>query len=43
MIITGGFNVFPREVEEVIYQHPAVMEAAVVGTPDEKWVEAIKA
>jgi acyl-CoA synthetase (AMP-forming)/AMP-acid ligase II len=43
MIITGGFNVYPREVEEVIYQHPAVMEAAVVGTPDEKWVEAIKA
>lgn len=43
MIITGGFNVYPREVEEVLYQHPAVMEAAVVGVPDEKWVEAIKA
>ena len=43
MIITGGFNVYPREVEEVLYQHPAVMEAAVVGVPDEKWVETIKA
>lgn len=43
MIITGGFNVYPREVEEVIYQHPSVVEASVVGVPDEKWGEAIKA
>ncbi|WP_223589887.1 class I adenylate-forming enzyme family protein [Neobacillus bataviensis] len=43
MIISGGFNVYPREVEEVLYQHSAVMEAAVVGVPDEKWGEAIKA
>lgn len=43
MIITGGFNVYPREVEEVLYQHPAVMAAAVVGVPDAKWVETIKA
>jgi long-chain acyl-CoA synthetase len=33
MIIRGGFNVYPREIEEVLYEHPAVLEAAVVGTP----------
>lgn len=43
MIITGGFNVYPREVEEVLYEHPSVVAAAVVGVPDEKWVETIKA
>ncbi len=43
MIITGGFNVFPREVEQVILTHPAVQDCAVVGVPDEKWGEAIKA
>ena len=43
MIITGGMNVYPREVEEVLYQHPALLEAAVVGVPDEKWGEAVKA
>lgn len=43
MIISGGFNIYPREVEEVLYLHPAIMEAAVVGMPDEKWVEALKA
>ena len=33
MIIRGGFNVYPREIEEVLYEHPAVLEAAVVGIP----------
>jgi len=43
MIIRGGFNVYPREVEEVIYAHPAVAEAAVIGIPDERLGEEVKA
>jgi len=43
MIISGGENVYPREVEEVIYKHPAVLECAVVGVPDPIWGEAVKA
>ena len=43
MIISGGENIYSREVEEVLYMHPAVMEAAVVGVPDEKWGESVKA
>jgi long-chain acyl-CoA synthetase len=43
MIIRGGFNVYPREVEEVIYTHPAVAEAAVIGVPDERLGEEVKA
>jgi len=43
MIITGGENVFSTEVENVLYTHPAVLEAAVVGVPDAQWGEAIKA
>lgn len=41
MIITGGYNVYPREVEDALMAHPAVFECAVVGEPDEKWVEAV--
>lgn len=43
MIIVGGFNVYPQEVEEVLYQHPDVQEAAVVGLPDEEIGEKVKA
>ena len=43
MIITGGENVYPREVEEVLYQHPAVLETAVIGIPDQYWVERVHA
>ena len=43
MIITGGENVYPREVEEVLYKHPAVLEAAVIGLPDPVWVERVHA
>jgi fatty-acyl-CoA synthase len=43
MIIRGGENLFPVEIEEVLYQHPAVAEAAVVGLPDEKWGEVVAA
>lgn len=43
MIISGGENIYPREVEEALYLHPAVAEAAVIGIPDERWGEAVKA
>ena len=43
VILVGGFNCYPREVEEVIYQHSDVAQAAVVGVPDEKSGEAVKA
>jgi fatty-acyl-CoA synthase len=43
MIVTGGFNVYPREVEDVLSSHPSVAAAAVIGVPDDKWGEAVKA
>ena len=43
MVISGGENIYPREVEEVILRHPAIREVAVIGVPDDKWGEALKA
>jgi fatty-acyl-CoA synthase len=43
MIVTGGFNVYAREVEDVLTEHPGVRQAAVIGVPDPKWGEAVKA
>lgn len=43
VIISGGENIYPREIEEVLNNHPAIREVAVVGVPDEKWGEAVKA
>jgi acyl-CoA synthetase (AMP-forming)/AMP-acid ligase II len=43
MILTGGENVYPREVEEVLFEHPAISDAAVVGAPDPRWGEKVVA
>lgn len=43
MIVSGGFNIYPREVEDVLHEHPGVSQAAVIGAPDEKWGEQVKA
>jgi fatty-acyl-CoA synthase/long-chain acyl-CoA synthetase len=43
MIISGGANIYPAEVEAVLHAHPAVMDAAVIGVPDEQWGESVKA
>jgi fatty-acyl-CoA synthase len=43
MIVSGGFNIFPREVEDVLTLHPAISNVAVIAVPDPKWGEAVKA
>ncbi len=42
MVVTGGINVYPRQIEELLYRHPAVLECAVVGVPDARWGERLK-
>jgi acyl-CoA synthetase (AMP-forming)/AMP-acid ligase II len=43
MVISGGVNIYPAEVEAVLHAHPAVLDAAVIGVPDAKWGESVKA
>jgi len=43
IIISGGENAYPEEVEEILNQQPSVMEAAIIGVPDEKWIERVHA
>ena len=43
MIVSGGENIYPAEVEETLYRHPKILEAAVIGVHDEQWGEAVKA
>lgn len=43
MIVSGGYNVYPREVEDALAAHPAVREVVVVGLPDDKWGESVAA
>ena len=43
MIVSGGENIYPREIEEVLYHHPKIQDAAVIGIPDPLWGESVKA
>jgi acyl-CoA synthetase (AMP-forming)/AMP-acid ligase II len=43
MVISGGVNIYPAEVEAVLFAHPAVMDVAVIGVPDDQWGESVKA
>lgn len=42
MIISGGYNIYPREVEEILYKHPSIQEVACAGIPDSYWGEKSK-
>jgi acyl-CoA synthetase (AMP-forming)/AMP-acid ligase II len=43
MVVSGGENIYPREIEEVLIRHPAIADVAVVGVPDPAWGESVKA
>jgi len=43
MIVSGGENIYPREIEELLYHHPKIQDAAVIGIPDPMWGESVKA
>jgi fatty-acyl-CoA synthase len=43
MVKSGGISIYPLEIESILYSHPAILEAAVIGVPDDKWGEAVKA
>jgi len=43
MIVSGGENVYPREIEDALFQHPDVLDSAVIGVPDDRWGESVKA
>jgi len=43
MVISGGVNIYPREIEEVLFTHPAIRDVAVIGVPDDQWGERLKA
>jgi acyl-CoA synthetase (AMP-forming)/AMP-acid ligase II len=43
MVISGGVNIYPREIEDHLHTHPAILEAAVIGVPDPEWGESLRA